>query len=254
MTYKLAIIDDEEDARALVQFHLKRHPAVQVIGEAGDGAQALQLIEREKPDLVLLDIQMPEMSGLEVVMQANHQSLIIFITAYDEFAIQAFELNAVDYLLKPFAAERFDEALHRAQARIQAGQPDSNTYQTLLEELIDRKKGDVSYIKRIAYKVDSKTHYILTDSIQCIEAAEQYVNIHTPEKKYLVRQSMDYLEERLDPDQFFRTHRSYIVHLNQVEALEQFGPRAIYIHLKNGMKVKLSQVRKQLFQNKLNLG
>ena len=254
MTARLMIVDDEEDARELIKIHLRRHRELALVGEAGNGADAIDLIEREKPDIVLLDIQMPEKSGLEVVMDTTHTPLFIFITAYDEFAIKAFELNAIDYLLKPFSASRFDESIRRASERIAEGRVGQDFYRFLLREVREREAKSSQYIKRIACKLGTTTHYIDTDRIILIEAADQYVNVHTRDKKYLLRQSMDYLEEMLDPDLFFRTHRSYIVRLSAVVSVEQFGPRNTWVHLKNGAKIKLSQVRKQLFHIRLNSG
>ncbi len=254
MNCKLLIVDDEEDARELMKIHLNRHPTLVLVGEATNGVEAVRMIELEKPDIVLLDIQMPELNGLEVVSKVGHHPLFIFITAYDEFAIKAFELNAVDYLLKPFSARRFDDAIQRAIERIAKGKVGQDLYRLLLQEIKEQEAKTTKYVERIAYKAGLQTHYIDTENIVVIEAADQYVNVYTQRKKYLLRQSMDYLEEILDPNLFFRTHRSYIVRLKEVASIEQFGPRNTWIHLKNGQKIKLSQVRKQLFRTKLNLG
>ena len=254
MKKKVVLVDDEEDARELVKFHLNRHSTLKLVGEANNGLDAIQLIESTKPDIVLLDIQMPELNGLDVVKKLLHNPLFIFITAYDEYAIKAFELNAVDYLLKPFSAIRFDASIKRSLDRLAQGLVEKDHYRLLLNEINQNSTQDSNYVNRIAYKSDNKTFYINTSDIILIEAADQYVNIHTHQKKYLIRQSMDYLEEILDPGTFFRTHRSYIINIEEVTSTEQFGSRVTWVYLRNGMKVKLSQVRKQLFLNKLNLG
>ena len=163
-------------------------------------------------------------------------------------------MNAIDYLLKPFSANRFDDSINRAIKRLTQGSIEKDFYHLLLKDIKENQIQVNQYIERITYKQDSKTIYIDVIRIQLIEAADQYVNVYTAEKKYLLRQSMDYLEEILDPEQFFRTHRSYIVKLKEVAYIEQFGPRTSWVYLKNGKKAKLSQVRKQLFNSKLNSG
>lgn len=254
--YKVAIVDDEEDARALVKIHLHRHENLQTIGEAQNGLEAIQLIEKQQPDIVLLDIQMPELNGLDLIARIKQMPHFIFITAYDQFAVKAFELHAVDYLLKPFSAKRFDEAVQRAVQLIRQGKIEQNTYQTLLETIKNHKSNSnpEQFLKHIIYKSGSKTHYIPTDEILLIEAADQYVNIFTSKKKFLIRQSMDYLEEQLNPDIFIRTHRSFIIRLSEVDAIEQYQPRNLLIHLKNGRTAKLSKSKKQLLQEKLRIG
>ncbi|MEM1134855.1 MAG: LytTR family DNA-binding domain-containing protein [Bacteroidota bacterium] len=254
MIYKVAIVDDEEDARELIKIHLSRQSEMQVIGEAKNGAEAIELIKEKKPDIVLLDIQMPEFNGLEVVSALSGTPHFIFITAYDQFAVKAFELNAVDYLLKPFTDIRFDESLRRAKEIILQGRTEKDVYVMLLEEIKNHQTVSNQFIKRLAYKAGAKTSYINIDDIVMIEAADQYVDVHTKAKKYLLRQSMDYLEEMLDPQIFFRTHRSFIVRLSEVDSVEQYQARNLLVHLKNGKTVKLSSIRKQLFQNRLGIG
>lgn len=254
MNYKVVIVDDEEDARELLKIHLAKLQGLELAGEASNGKEALELIEAIKPDIALLDIQMPELNGLELVQQLKYLPQFIFITAYNEFAVKAFELNAVDYLLKPFTFERFEMALNRAKGQLQQGQVDTSLYKQLLSEIQSLQNEPNTYIKRIAYKAGQTTHYIDTDQIILIESADQYVNIQTKGKKFLLRQSMDYLENRLDPKHFFRTHRSYIVRLEAVTGIEQIAARNIWVYLKHGHKAKLSQIRKQLFLGKLEVG
>ena len=251
MKRTVVIIDDEMDARALLKINLDRHPSLVLVGEAGDGLEAIHLINTKKPDLVLLDIQMPERDGLSVIQEVEHQPLFILLTAYDEFAIKAFELNAVDYLLKPYAPDRFDAAIERVQHRFSQGTIGPQQYQQLLQTLKGQSLAASPYLERIHYKSDTKTYYIETASIQLIEAADQYVYIYTANQKHLLRQNMDHLESVLDPKHFFRTHRSFIVPFQAVDHLDQFGPRQTWIFLKNGMKAKLSQVRKGLFLSKM---
>ncbi len=251
MSIRVIIVDDEDDARELLKIHLQRHQQIDVVGEATNGQEAIAQITSQQPDLIFLDIQMPELSGLEVVEQISNTPQVIFITAYDEFAVSAFELHALDYLLKPFSEKRFDEAVGRAIDQLTRGENPQDLYLALLEEL----KGDhrTKYLNRLSYKQGLKTILVDVEDILFIEAADQYVEVHTVEKTHLIRQSMDFLEERLEPNTFFRTHRSAIVRLSEVSSLEQYEPKNALVHLKSGKKVKLSQSRKLLFQSKLGL-
>ena len=247
----VAVIDDEEDARELIKIHLKRFGELELVGEGQNGLEAIQLITRYKPDIVLLDIQMPEMDGLEVISQLEDPPAFIFVTAYDEFAVKAFELNAVDYLLKPFTEERFDQSMRRAKADALKDQANTGKYLDLLDLLNSRQTTQSHFIRRLAHRSGLKTTYISTDEICLIEAADQYVYTHTKEAKHLMRLSMDHLEQMLDPDVFFRSHRSFIIRIDQVRAVEQYEPRNFLIHLKSGHQAKLSQSRKDQFSEKL---
>ncbi len=250
MEVRVLIADDEEDARELMKVHIGRHPNLSLVGVATDGAEAVRHIQLSQPDLVFLDIQMPELSGLEVVTELETVPEIIFVTAYDEFAVRAFELNALDYLLKPFTERRFDEAIDRFTKRIADSRYKLDAYLSLLGELGSSNLRNQP-LQRISYRSGSKTMFLSVEDILLVTAADQYVEIHTASGKYLVRQSMDYLESRLDQDLFFRTHRSAIIRLSQVQSMEQYEPKNALVHLKNGMSVRLSQGRKQLFQAKL---
>lgn len=242
-----AIIDDEADARELLKIHLRRHPSLQLLGEAEDGPTALALLEEQRPELIFLDIQMPAYSGLEVLRRSTFLPQVIFVTAYDSFALQAFEVNAIDYLLKPFSATRFDEAVARALQRTRP----------LLSEALDQLYQHLQlhtppkYVQRIAYRQGNTTEYILVTDIKFIRAADQYVQIHTANRHYLLRQSMDTLEKQLHPDQFFRTHRSAIVALADVKAIHQDEFKHYQVILQSGEDLPLSQVRKPLLVNRL---
>lgn len=251
ITLKVAIIDDEADARELLKIHLRRHPQLQIVGEAEDGLSALQLLEQLKPELVLLDIQMPGHSGLEVLRRSSFIPQVIFVTAYDSFALKAFELNAIDYLLKPFTAMRFDEAIERALER-NAPSLSANTLQHLYQQL--QLSTPPTYPQRIAYRHGSTTEYISVTNIRFIRAADQYVQIFTTNRDYLLRQSMDALEKQLPPKKFFRTHRSAIVALADVSAIHQDEFKHYQVVLNSGESLPLSQVRRPLLVSKLKLG
>lgn len=247
MTKKVLIVDDEEDARELIKVHLERHPQFSLVGEAQNGQEALMAIRDQQPDIVLLDIQMPEMSGIELVEQLaeSHPPKIIFITAYDQFAVKAFELNAVDYLLKPFSKDRFDQTLKKVD--LASENPDLRSLITALSQTSLKK----DHLVRFAYREGSATLFIPASDVIMIVSADQYVEVHTLDRKYLIRLSMDYLEQVLDPATFFRAHRSYFVDLNSVESIEQYEPRNFLIHLKGGLQAKLSRDRRDTFNQKL---
>lgn len=247
----VAIIDDEWDARSLIKLHLQRHSQLHIIGEAGDGPSAQQLLETTKPDLIFLDIQMPGFNGIEILNRSAHLPKVIFITAYNDFAIKAFELNAVDYLLKPFTPQRFDQAVSRAINRLT-----TPITQEVINRLINQiqHKKENTYLQRIAYKKGPLTEYVEVEKIHYIKSADQYVELFLENHQYLIRQSMDYLEKQLSPDHFFRIHRSAIVHLSQVKAINQDEFRHYQVMLHSGVTLPLSQVRKGLLAAKLRVG
>ena len=249
---KILIVDDEEDARELLKHHLSKLERVELLGEAKDGKEAITMITKLQPDLVLLDIEMPEFNGIEVLKRLENIPYIIFVTAFNEYAIQAFEVHAVDYLLKPFTEERLFDAIHKAEKQILADVLDQSLYIDLLNGLLNRR--ETKYIHRLSVKSNHKTHFIDVSTIVMIEAADQYVSIQTASDKHLARLSMDYLEKALDPELFIRTHRSYIIAINAVRSVEQYEPKNLLIHLEGGFKAKLSQSRKVIFENRLGLG
>ena len=253
MKYKALIVDDEQDARELMRIQLSIDKDLQIVGEAVDGKEALEKIDLLKPDIVLLDIQMPELNGLEVVSQSNADSYFIFITAYDEFAVNAFELNAVDYLLKPFSEKRLAQAIQKAKAATEQSNWSFQKVQSVIQEISDRKDQNSQYVKRLVNKTKTILEFISVDDIHMIEAADQYVKVFTAQNQFLLRHSMDYLEQVLDPGRFIRTHRSYIVSIESIKAIEQYEPRNFLVLLQHELKAKLSHNRKELLQFKMGL-
>ncbi len=252
MKIRTAIIDDEKDARELVKHHLAKIEDITVIGEAANGRDAIVLIEEKKPDLVLLDIEMPELNGLEGVHNLQYLPQIIFVTAFDEYAVEAFEIHAIDYLLKPFNASRLTTAIQRVKDLLLNKSKDKEQYLNLLDSLLNRQ--EQPYISRIAVKSSGKTTFVNVQDVVSIEAADQYVVVHTINNKHLLRQSMDYFEKALDPNHFIRTHRSNLIQINCVQSVEQYEPKNLIIHLKGGLTARLSQSRKILFDSKLKIG
>ncbi len=247
MTRTVLIVDDEEDARELLKVHLARHKKLVLIGEAQNGLEALEAIHQLRPDIVLLDIQMPEMNGIQLIEQLKNSSPpdIIFITAYDQFAVKAFELNAVDYLLKPFSKDRFDQTIEKV-----AGLTETQNIQSLIDTL-SQTQFKKAHLARFAYKDGLSTIFIPTQEVPLIASADQYVEVLVGNKKYLIRLSMDYLEQVLDPTTFYRSHRSHFVNLHFVESIEQYEPRNFLVHLKGGLQAKLSRGKRDDFNEKL---
>ena len=248
-TVSVLIVDDEEDARELIKVHLKRHLDLSLVGEARNGKEAVSLIEAKNPQIVLLDIQMPEMSGIEVLQQIDHPPVLIFVTAYDEFAVKAFELNALDYLLKPFTKDRFDQTIEKAKSQLQSQQP--SQYQDLIDNVINSLDKKATHLQRLVHRTGTKQEYIRLEDVVLITASDQYAEVYTANRKYVLRISLDYLEETLDPTRFFRAHRSHIIQINYVLSIEQYEPRNYLIHLDGGYKAKLSRDKKDVLNEKL---
>jgi two-component system LytT family response regulator len=231
---KAIIIEDEELGRELIKNYLKENESVELIAECENGFEGIKAIQDLKPDLVFLDIQMPKLNGFEMLEILDDKPEIIFTTAYNQYAIQAFELNAVDYLLKPFSKERLNEALDKALQRIFSSQPPKN-----LSKLTQNPMDET--LERIVVKSHNKINVIPVDKVRYLEAQDDYVMIYTTEGKHLKQATMKYFEKNLDPKDFMRVHRSYIIRLDQVEQLEPYGKDSYVAKLKNGPSVRISK-------------
>lgn len=244
-TLRCLIVDDEAPAREIVKLLLKEHPQIEICGECSDGPAAVELIRQEKPDLVFLDIQMPGMSGFDVLRALDEPSLpyIIFITAYDQYAIEAFEINAIDYLLKPFKDERFHLAIKRAQSAFagRAAEKWTRQLKELLGQTATTTRSD--YVQKLSVKVGSKIRFVPVEDINWISAENQYVRLYTDSGNFLLRQSLGKLEELLSPQDFYRTHRSAIVRIQAIRQIEPYFKGDFFIYLESGTKVKLSRKR-----------
>jgi two-component system LytT family response regulator len=217
---KALIVDDERPARENLKRMLANNPRVELIGEARNGEEAVEKIENEKPDLVFLDIQMPDLNGFEVIELIQSCPLIIFTTAYDEYAIKAFEINALDYLLKPFSKERLIEAIDRAWKELSEKSNFSAKIDTLLSTLVKEKK----YLQHLTVKKKGKILVIKVSEIDYIKAEEGLVYIYIKYNKYNTNYTLDELENQLDPKSFFRCHRSSIINLERIkEIIPWFG-------------------------------
>ena len=234
---RVLIIDDEEPARVLIRSFLGSNPDIEITGEASNGFEGLKMVQSDKPDLIFLDIQMPKISGFEMLELLDEYPQIIFSTAFDEFAIRAFEYNAVDYLLKPYSKERFNQAVSKAVDRIR--HKDSPA-----PGLIKMAAGvlpDGQILDRIVVRTGQNIKVIPIDNIEFIEAGDDYATIYTSEGRYMKQMTMEYLEEHLNPVEFLRIHRSYIIKLNCIVQLEPYDKDTKVLVMKSGKKIHASK-------------
>lgn len=245
------VVDDEIHARRGMCSLLDEEGDFEVIGEAANGTEAVPAIRRLHPDIVFLDVAMPEHSGLDVIEEIGVQAMppVVFITAYDRYAIQAFEANAVDYLLKPFSDARFREALRRARERVRKLREDH--LEDRLERLLDSRTPADGLLERFAVKVGERFRVFHADDIDWIEADEYYVKLHIGSSAYLVRQTLGSLERQLQPQRFARIHRSTIVNLDRVVALEPLFQGDMTVALSDGTRLRMSRRRRSLLSNLL---
>lgn len=228
---KIIIIDDEPLARGIVKEYLKNFSQLEVVAECGDGFEGVKAIAQHRPDLLFLDIQMPKINGFEMLELIDNPPPVIFTTAFDEYAIQAFETHAVDYLLKPFGKERFDKALNKWLSQKTTNVPTALTEETSAPESQNRvvvKKG-----QNIVVLPVQKIHYF--------EAFDDYVKIHTTDGFYLKKKTMTFFEKTLDASQFVRVHRSYLLNLQELTRIEPMEKDNHVALLKSGTRIPLSQ-------------
>ncbi len=235
---KILIIEDEAPARMLLKQYLKKHSDYIIIGECENGFQGAISIKELKPDVVFLDIQMPKLNGFEMLELIENPPQIIFSTAYDEFAIKAFEFGAVDYLLKPFSQKRFDIALEKVKLKINQ----KTNLEKPMEGLLQFVREEQDIIKRIVVKNRNKIEIILTKNIERIEAQDDYVFIYTISgERFLKNSTMNYLEKHLDSSEFVRVHRSNTIRIDQISKIELWEKDTHIIILKSGAKIKASR-------------
>ena len=243
MPIRALIVDDEPLARTGVQQLIDPLDDVTIVGEATDGDEAVREIAAQEPDLVFLDVQMPEMSGLEVVREVGVEDmpLTIFVTAYDQYALEAFEAHALDYLLKPIEEDRFDEAMERAREQLRRAEADTlnQQLQGLLREYADEEDRDG--IERFTVRSRDRIYFVDVEDVQWIESEGDYVALHDGEDAHLVRKTMKKLEEQLASDQFLRVHRSYIVNVDYIEELRPLDHGTYQLRMASGTPLKTSR-------------
>jgi two-component system LytT family response regulator len=233
---KAIIIEDESPARDIVKSFLKDFPDIEIVGEYSDGFEGFKGISTLKPDLVFLDIQMPKLTGFELLELLEEPPLIIFTTAYDQYAIKAFERNATDYLLKPFSRDRFKQAIEKAYAKMEHKEDIPKE----LSKLVQQNNENIESLDRLVVKWGSKIKVIPLEQVVYFESEDDYVMIYTAQEKFLKQLTMKYLEERLDPKNFIRIHRSFIARIDQIGQLEHFSKDTYVAIMKNGAKLKVS--------------
>jgi two-component system, LytTR family, response regulator len=242
---RVLIVDDEPLARRMVRRMLHDHHEVEIVGECESGLEAIASIRATRPDLVFLDVQMPELDGFAVIEALKSDSLphIIFVTAYDQYAVRAFEVHALDYLLKPFDAERFAQALSRAIRQIN-GEKSGDLSERVLALLAENKEPS-RYVERLIIKTDGRVFFLKTDEIEWIEAEGNYVALHVGKKRYLFREAISSLEKELDPRKFQRIQRSAIVNIDCIRELQPWFRGDYRVVLQDGTELKLSHRYKE---------
>jgi len=236
---RVIIVDDEPLARAVLREHLGAHADVDIVGECANGFEAVKAIAELAPDLVFLDIQMPKLDGFEVVELAGAKTHYVFVTAYDQFALRAFDVHALDYLLKPFSRERLAQALAHARARLAAPAPGLG--EEAMRALVSEAQARHQPLERVLIRDGARVHVIPVDRIDYIEAQDDYVAFHADGRTWLKNQRMAELESQLDPQAFLRVHRSYIVNLGAIARIEPTGKDGHCALLKSGARVPISR-------------
>lgn len=259
------VVDDEPLARRNLRVLLEADPEVELVGEASGGAEALALISEHSPDLIFLDVQMPEMDGFDVLerLEAEQLPVVIFVTAFDRYALKAFDFHALDYLLKPFDDSRFEKALARAKQQL-AQRELKDLSRRLISLLEDRGGSRVGedatatasdkparYQTRFLIKSAGRVSFIRADEIDWIEAEDYYVKLHVKGRGHLLRETMNDIEARLDPEVFVRIHRSSIVNLERVRELRQLFGGDYTVVLHDGTQLKLSRARRERLESLL---
>lgn len=232
---KTILIDDEPLARSMVLEYLQQYPEFQVLAECNDGFEGVKAIQQHQPDLIFLDIQMPKLTGFEMLELLDQQPHIIFTTAFDEYALKAFEKNAIDYLLKPIRPDRFDKAIDKFKSSFQS-QTKTNIDTDKLQESLE-----VESLERIVVKNGSQIKIIPIQQINYLEAYDDYVKIHTNDGMFLKNKTMSSFEKQLNGKQFVRVHRSFIVKVDQLQKIEPMEKDSYIATLTSGAKVNISK-------------
>jgi two-component system LytT family response regulator len=233
--YRAVIVDDEELARSVLREYLAAHPDVEVVAECANGFDAVKVVTELKPDILFLDIQMPKLNGFEVLELIEPGPAIVFVTAYDQYALRAFEVHAADYLLKPFSPERLAEALDHARKRITSGSP------AALSELVAESRERRKPLERILVRDGTKIHVIPVEKIDYIEAQDDYVCLKSGGKEYLKQETLGELDAVLDPGRFIRIHRSYILNIERLVRLELYAKDSRVAILTDGTRLQVSR-------------
>jgi two-component system, LytTR family, response regulator len=231
---RAVVVDDEDLARQVVRELLGEHPDIEIAAECANGFEAVKAVTELKPDLLFLDIQMPKLDGFEVLELIGTEMAIVFATAYDQHALRAFEVHAVDYLLKPFGSERFNQALTRARQRLGGKLPPAS-------ELKAATRAPGEYTERVVVRDGTRVHIIPISKLDYVEAQDDYAALASEGKKHLKQQTISGIESSLDPARFLRIHRSYIVNLERVTKIEPYGKDTHVAILTDGTRLPVSR-------------
>ncbi len=235
-TIRALIVDDEDLARQILREYLAEERDIEIVGECTNGFDAVKAVIELKPDLLFLDVQMPKLDGFEVLDLIESKIAVVFVTAYDQYAMKAFDAAAVDYLLKPFELSRFRTALERVRRRLQ-----EKAVLPAASELRQAAKVPGQHLQRIVIRDNTRVHIIPVDQLDYVEAEDDYVGLHTAGKKYLKQQTISSLEASLDPLRFVRVHRSFIINLEKLGKIEPYTKDTKLAVLTDGSQVPVSR-------------
>jgi len=233
---RAVIVDDEDLARQILREYLRSEEDIEIVAECGNGFAAVKAVAEHKPDLLFLDVQMPKLDGFEVLELVDREVAVVFVTAYDQYAMKAFDAAAVDYLLKPFSADRFRMALERVRRRLGEKRP-----MPVAAELKSAARAPGQYVERIVVKDGARVHVIPVSQLDFAEAQDDYVSLRSEKKNYLKQQTISSLEASLDPARFVRVHRSYIVNLERIAKIEPYTKDARLAILTDGSQIPVSR-------------
>lgn len=236
-TLNVVIIDDEVPAREIIKNYLKEYDYITIKAECENGFEGIKAIQEFQPDIIFLDIQMPKITGFEMLELLTEKPVIVFSTAYDQYALKAFEVSAADYLLKPYSRERFDEAMNRALTLTD----DKPARNKIVTGILNHQDENAEYLERIVVKTGSKISIIPVRKLYWLEAQDDYVMLHSKDGDFLKQKTMKYFESHLDPKEFVRTHRSYIVRISIIKQIELFGKESYRLNLSNGQSLPVSR-------------
>jgi two-component system, LytTR family, response regulator len=234
-TLRIVIVDDEPLARAVLREYAQADPGIEVVADCANGFEAVKAVADHKPDLVLLDVQMPKLDGFEVLELLGRDQPVIFVTAYDQYALRAFEVHAVDYLLKPFSAERFQEAIQRARERLRVKTA------VPLDEIVREARPRTGPAERVLIRDGASVHVLPADAIDYVEAQDDYVAFKTAGKQYLKDQTLAAVEAMLDPARFVRIHRSFILNIDRIAKVELYAKDSRMATLRDGTRLPVSR-------------
>ena len=248
---RVLVVDDEPLAREKIRAMAADDPEIRVVGECSNGAEAIEAIQTIRPDLILLDVQMPEVGGFAVLEALKDEGLppVIFITAYDHYAVRAFEVHALDYLLKPFDRERFRAAIDRARRQIR--RENGAGLDARILALLEQMREQPRYTERLVVKTGGRVFFLNADEIDWVEAEGNYVSIHAGKKAYLLRETISGIESQLDPRHFVRIHRSAVVNINRIKELQPWSHGEYHVILHDGTQLTLSRSYRDNLQSAL---